>query len=225
MSAQQHMSQVALAALHPTQITVGKAEVAAKRAQWATLKRKEREHTLATHWFPAVRGPGGRHFIVDHHHLGLALKQEAVESVWVMVLDDLSEIDGEQFWRLMEFHRWAHPYDETGRRRAYGAIPASVANLRDDPYRSLAGFVRKAGGYAKDAAPFAEFLWADFFRPQIAHKALRKTKAEPLPSEAVQHALSLARSPAARHLPGWTGVMPSGPAAAAGSAGTTTIAA
>ena len=205
MSTQQHLIQVALADLHPTQITVGAAEVATKRAQWAGLKRKERERMLAGHWFPAVRGPAGRYFIVDHHHLGLALKQEAVRSVWVMLLDDLSELRGEPFWRLMEFHRWAHPYDERGKRLDYDRIPANVAKLRDDPYRSLAGFVRRAGGYAKDTAPFAEFLWADFFRPQIVRKALAPSGTEALPSEAVQQALAFARSPAARHLPGWTG--------------------
>ena len=27
--------------------------------------------------------------------------------------------------------------------------------------------MRIAGGYAKDTAPFSEFLWADFFRPRV----------------------------------------------------------
>ncbi|WP_213959156.1 ParB-like protein [Variovorax sp. dw_954] len=206
MSSHQHLIQAALADLHPTQITVGRAEVVAKRAQWAQLKRKERDRTLAAHWFPAVKGPNGRFYIVDHHHLGVALHEERVESVWVMPLDDLSEVAGENFWRLMEFHRWAHPYDETGKRRGYDAIPSKIAKLRNDPYRSLAGFVRNAGGYAKDAAPFAEFLWADFFRPQIPVKTLERGSDGTLLPEAVQQAVALARGPAARCLPGWTGV-------------------
>jgi len=210
MSAQQHLIQVSLSALHPTQMTVGAAEVASKRTQWASLKRTERERTLSAHWFPAVRGPRERYYIVDHHHLGLALNEESVESVWVMLLDDLSETVGEQFWRLMEFHRWAHPYDERGRRREYDAIPDSVAKLRDDPYRSLAGFVRKAGGYAKDAAPFTEFLWADFFRPRFARKKLVAGKTGMLPDDALREALAMARSPAARYLPGWSGANASG---------------
>lgn len=213
MSAQQHLIQVPLATLHPTQITVGNVEVAAKRSQWAALDAKARERTLAGHWFPAVRGPGGRYFIVDHHHLGLALDEEGVESVWVMLLDDLSAVEGEQFWRAMEFHRWAHPYDERGRRRDYAAIPSRVSKLRNDPYRSLAGLVRKAGGYAKDAAPFAEFLWADFFRLQITRKKLRPTPgAQALPAETLQQALALARQPNARYLPGWAGVTTPGTA-------------
>jgi len=212
MTAKQDLITVALEDLRPTQITVGGAEVATKRAQWSQLKRKERERTLATHWFPAVRGPGGHYYIVDHHHLGFALHEEAVKTVWVMQLDDLSEVKGEQFWRLMEFHRWAHPYDEKGKRRDFAAIPSNVSKMRNDPYRSLAGFVRQAGGYAKDAAPYTEFLWADHFRPLVPARTLQPSATEALPKAAIDKAVTLARAPAARHLPGWTGV--TGPAAA-----------
>lgn len=206
MSAKTHLISVELQDLRPTQITVGGAEVAAKRAQWKQLKRKERERTLQAHWFPAVRGPGEEFFIVDHHHLGRALYEESVRRVWVMQLDDLREAQGQQFWRLMEFHRWAHPFDERGKRRGFSAIPADVSQLRDDPYRSLAGFVRKAGGYAKDAAPYAEFLWADYFRPLVADKALQPSACEVMPQAAIDKAVALARLPSARCLPGWTGV-------------------
>ena len=118
-----HLLPAKLAELHPTQITVGLAE-------WARLKRRARAHLLAAHWFPAVKGPGGRFYIVDHHHLGLALQQEQIAQVWVMQLDDFSELKGETFWRLMEFRRWAHPYDQRGQRRDYSSIPGDVSALR-----------------------------------------------------------------------------------------------
>jgi len=130
-----------------------------------------------------------------------------VETVWVMQLDDFSEVEGELFWRLMEFHRWAHPFDEQGKRRDFDAIPSNVSKLRNDPYRSLAGFVRKAGGYAKDAAPYAEFLWADFFRPLIPPKKLQPTDTEALPQSSIDKAVVIARSHSAHHLPGWTGAI------------------
>jgi hypothetical protein len=54
-------------------------------------------------------------------------------------------------------------------------------------------------GYAKDAVPFAEFVWADFFRPQIPVKRLQPAEDGTLSSvDAVQQAVALARSPAAR---------------------------
>lgn len=206
MPAQHHLIQVPLTALHPTQITVGLAEVAAKRAHWATLDSGARARALAGHWFPAVLGPGGRYYIVDHHHLGIALEEVGIESAWVMLLDDLSVAQGEHFWRAMEFRRWAHPYDERGRRCDYDAIPSRMSRLRNDPYRSLAGLVRDAGGYAKDAEPFAEFLWADFFRSHIARKKLRAAPgSRTLPADALTQALALARQPSARYLPGWAG--------------------
>lgn len=205
MSQSQPLISVSLADLLPTQMTVGAAEVAAKRAQWVGLKRKERARLLTSHCFPAVKGPEGRYYITDHHHLGLALHEEKVDTVWVMPLADLSDTKGDTFWRVMEFRRWAHPYDEKGQRAGYTAIPKSISKLRDDPYRSLAGFVRQAGGYAKDAAPFSEFLWADFFRPLVSRKQLQATGTSALPAELLQHAVALARSRAAHYLPGWTG--------------------
>ena len=52
-----------------------------------------------------------------------------------------------------------------------------LTKLQNDPYRSLAGLVRMAGGYAKVEAPFSEFLWADFFRPRVtARQISRPTK-------------------------------------------------
>src|SRR3974377_1798791 len=40
----------------------------------------------------------------------------------------------------------------------------------DDPFRSLAGELRRAGGFAKDTTPFSEFLWPDFLRRQMSRK-------------------------------------------------------
>lgn len=206
MPVQQHMEQAVLADLRPTQMTVGAAEVAVKRSQWAQLKPKARDKLLQSHWFPAVRGPRERFYIVDHHHLGQALTHEKVQNVWVMQLADFSGVETDLFWRLMEFHHWAHPYDEKGQRHDFAAIPKRLTQLRDDPYRSLAGEVRKAGGYAKDSAPFTEFLWADFFRPYFGKSELGHVDGQGLPQACVVSAVALARSAKARFLPGWSGV-------------------
>lgn len=205
MSSTEHhpLIEFDLAKLRPTQITAGFAEVARKRADWARLPRKGRRRLLDSHWFPAVLGPRGRYHIVDHHHLGMALLQEGVERVSVMVLADLSYLEPAIFWRVMEQRNWAHPFDQTGERRAYADIPARIPQLVDDPYRSVAGLLRGAGGYAKDTAPFAEFLWADYLRQHIALAEIDKSM-----DLAVREALGLARSPLARYLPGWSGVLP-----------------
>jgi hypothetical protein len=72
--------------------------------------------------------------------------------------------------------------------------------LIDDPFRSLAGALRRVGGYAKEVLPFSEFLWADFLRRRMRRKDVERDFAA-----AVEQALALARSEAADYLPGWCG--------------------
>jgi hypothetical protein len=194
------LARVQLRLLRPTQLSVGYAEVELKSRQWARLGKKERKLQLERHVFPAVLGPGKNYYIVDHHHLGIALVREGIEEVFVATLDDMSWLRPRVFWRTMEFRAWSHPYDHEGKRRDYRDMPQRLTQLEDDPYRSLAGLVRAAGGFAKDQAPFVEFLWADYFRPLVAARLIKKD-----PRRAARVATRLARSQAARYLPGWTG--------------------
>jgi hypothetical protein len=192
-----------LDALRPTQITVGYHEVRAKRAHWKSLDKPSRAQAIATHWFPAVLGPQQQHFVVDHHHLGLALIEEGVREVQVMVLRDLSWLEPMIFWRMMEHYQWVHPFDAEGKRHDYARLPDKLTEMVDDPYRSLAGELRHFGGYAKDMTPFSEFLWADYLRLKIAEKRVRKDF-----DKALKDALACAHDPEARYLPGWSGKMP-----------------
>ncbi len=196
----QHLFKVELHKLRPTQLTVGYAEVQAKRGLWTGMAKARRQEFLKNHWFPAVLGPGNNHYIVDHHHLGLALLEEKVTSSYVVLLKDLSMIDKDEFWTLMDHHQWVHPYDAKGKRRAVTDLPKALTDLLDDPYRSLAGEVRHAGGFPKDATPFAEFLWADFFRRRIKLSQLKRD-----PAACLVQAIALCHSLEAAHLPGWSG--------------------
>jgi hypothetical protein len=73
---------------------------------------------------------------------------------------------------VLDNHRWVYPYDAKGERRHFRDIPKTVAELKDDPFRSLAGELRRVGGFAKDTTPFSEFLWADFLRRRISRKSV-----------------------------------------------------
>ena len=53
-----------------------------------------------------------------------------------------------------------------------GTFRKTVADLKDDPFRSLAGELRRVGGFAKDTTPFSEFLWADFLRRKMSRKGV-----------------------------------------------------
>ena len=196
-----HVIPAPVRRLRPTQMTVGYAEVLFKREHWRAMNREQRHAFIEDHSIPAVAGPDGRHFIVDHHHLCLALLEEGVADVRLALLADLSTLDPEEFWLVMDHRQWAHPYDDRGHRQPLDRIPKKLGKLADDPYRSLAAAVRMAGGYPKDQTPFAEFQWADFFRRRIAAGLLRRD-----PNAALSQSLSLAHSTEAMHLPGWTGV-------------------
>ena len=188
--------------LRPTQMAVGMREVERKRADWRDRARAAvgAGEFLGAHMIPAVIGPGGQPWLVDHHHLALALHLEGVEDVLVSVVARLDHLPKRRFMAFMDAHNWLHPYDATGARCNWKDLPRHVGKLEDDPWRSLAGEVRRAGGFAKTPTPYSEFLWADFFRDRIrAHQIEEKF------GKAIARATDLARSHAARHLPGWAG--------------------
>ena len=198
------LKPVAILDLRPTQITVGMREVAAKRKHWRqeTKKNKTAEF-LGKHMIPVILGPKDRHYVIDHHHLARALHEEGVKELLVTVVANLSRLEPESFWFMLDNHNWMHAFDDQGRRRPYKDVPKSVIGLIDDPFRSLAGELRRAGGFAKDTTPFSEFLWADFLRRRIKRKAVEADF-----GHALDRALQLARSPDAEYLPGWCGPSP-----------------
>jgi hypothetical protein len=189
-----------LAELRPTQISVGMREVAAKRREWRRKHGDKAGTFLAEHMIPVVLGPKERRYVIDHHHLARALHEEGVVSIATTLVANLSKLDRTAFWVFLDNRGWMHPFDDKGRRRDYDAIPQSIRELVDDPYRSLAGGLRRAGGFAKDTTPFSEFLWADFLRRRIDRKEV-----ETHFDRALAAALKLARGLDADYLPGWCG--------------------
>src|SRR5215472_13534221 len=194
------LKPVPLAELRPTQITVGMREVAEKRRNWRAKHGDKAGEYLGTHMIPVVLGPRDRRYIIDHHHLARALFDEGVDSVLTSVVSDLGRLDREAFWVVLDNRGWMHPFDDKGRRRGYDELPKSVDELVDDPFRSLAGELRRAGGFAKDTTPFSEFLWADFLRRRMKRKAVEANF-----DHAIERSLQLAKSADANYLPGWCG--------------------
>jgi hypothetical protein len=184
-------------------MTVGFREVAEKRRAWTEIAESSGADFLGRHMVPVLLGPKGHPYVIDHHHLARALLDEGVEEVATTVVADLSSLDRDAFWVVADNRGWCHPYDGEGQRCAFKDIPRSIAGLKDDPYRSLAGELRRAGGYAKDTTPFSEFLWADFLRRRIKRKAVEADF-----EAVIAHALELARSKDANYLPGWCGPLP-----------------
>ena len=194
------LQPIPISSLRPTQITVGEHEVNEKRKRLRQRGAKKIGNFLGDHLIPVIRGPKKRHYVIDHHHLALALLNEGVKNVLVTIVADLSGLTPDDFWLVLDHHSWVHPYDENGRRRDFSKIPKSIDKLKDDPFRSLAGELRRVGGFAKDTTPFSEFLWADFLRRRMQRKRVVDNF-----RAAVKDAQKLAKSMDAHYLPGWSG--------------------
>jgi hypothetical protein len=133
------LTTVPIADLRPTQLTVGMREVEAKRKRWREIAAKEGGKFLGKHMIPTVLGPKARHYVVDHHHLARALHNAGVNDVAVTLIANLSKLEQDEFWTVMDNRSWMHPFDSKGQRRHYEDIPKRMAGLVDDPFRSLAG--------------------------------------------------------------------------------------
>ncbi len=193
---------VAIRDLRPTQITVGMREVAAKREAWRDKGSKQAGKFLGRHTIPVILGPQREHYVIDHHHLALALLEEGQDELLVTIVADLHRLDPDCFWFVLDNRGWTHPFDEKGRRRGYEDVPRAVKDLVDDPFRSLAGELRRRGGFAKDTTPYSEFLWADFLRRRMKRKQVEADF-----DAALDAALTLAKSEDADYLPGWSGAV------------------
>jgi hypothetical protein len=175
-------------------------EVEVKRKRLAALSPEDLEAFLEAHPVPAVIGPAEKLYITDHHHLARAALAAKIDQACVAVEADFSSLKFDDFWLQMDKKSWVHPLDQHGVRHRYYCIPSRLDQMVDDPYRSLAGFVRDAGGFVKTQGAFVEFIWADYFRRNIA---IEDVEAD-FP-KAARHAKRLAKKPLAKRIPGYKG--------------------
>ncbi len=191
---------VKLSSLRPTQLTVGMLQVKHKRERLQAYEKRPAEliNFILGHPIRVVLGPADKAYVIDHHHLALALIKEDFETAPMEIEDDFSALASGPFWKKMAAKDFLHLVDADGKNKKLTALPKNLKRLEDDPYRSLAGFVREAGGFRKVQTPFAEFLWADYYRARIREKLLDRNF-----QKALSEALRLAAHKDARSLPGY----------------------
>ncbi len=184
--------------LHPTQFALGEVAVECKRE---TIETKQKARKLDKYLadperrIPAVVGPHGRLYIVDHHHLSAALYRAKAgdwrgksQKVQVEIQGNFAALglSDQAFWEVMAMENkvWAFdaegkPVDDFGARLA----AMDMGDLKDNPYRTLSRWTRESCGYLKKgkdqclpldttkiepSAPyFMEFYWARFLRRQL----------------------------------------------------------
>ena len=188
--------------LKPTQFAVGMLEVDEKLKEIQKLKKPELKKFVKENPVPVVLSPEGEIFIVDKHHFLCICYQMGIDKVKINVIHDLTgkKMSYPSFWKWMTQSRNMYPFCQFGegpREALY--LPRDIRGLADDPYRSLAWFVRKAGAFENSEKNFAEFRWANFFRSK---KLLDKHGPRGL-AAALPKAVKLAQSAAAKDLPGF----------------------
>jgi hypothetical protein len=194
------MNTLEIARLRPTQMTHGERQIARKTAAYRALSARDRKMAIAEKPIAIVLGPGETPYVIDHHHVACALSRAGVERVPFVLVRDFSTLAPAQFWLTLENRSWAYPYDAARRRAAFADMPRHMWDAVDDEFRSLAAFVRAAGGYEKTDVPLADFRWADFF-----HARLPCPASDADFDALMQPALVLARGDAAAGLPGFIG--------------------
>lgn len=182
--------------LEVTQKCVGFLEVQEKVKKIEKLSDEERKVYLKQEPIPVVIGPQGKMYMVDHHHLARAIYESGHKTVYVEPFLDLSHLNIKEFWQEMIAKKYTYLKDN-GVDITPADLPKSIEFTTDDVYRSLAGQVRKGGGFSKTTIPFAEFQWADFFRTRIKIKPGKIGY-----QDAIQEAITLAKTDQAKGLPG-----------------------
>lgn len=188
--------------LRPTQFAVGMLEVDEKIKSVREMGKKKRRNFIEEHVVPVIIGPDAEMYVVDHHHFLVVCYYLAIEKVRVKVVKDLSNsgLRYRKFWKWMNKSRNSYPFCQFGEGpRSELYLPKDIRGLADDPYRSIAWFVRKSGAFESSDKNFAEFKWANFFRKKglLDEEGLKGFE------KALVNAVSLAQSKEARRLPGY----------------------
>ena len=192
-----------IAALHPTQMCVGLAEVRSRQVYFSQESRERRLRYLRTKPIPLVSLEGRDHWMVDRHHRlrGLIEIDPQAEAFGYVVLE-LRGLDRRGVLEQLHRRGWLYLYDGRGLGPLSPmALPEDLTGLQDDPYRSLVWKLKKEGLIEPaPLIPFHEFRWGAW---------LRRRPLPPFSSSELEPALpaarTLVRSAAASHLAGWKG--------------------
>ena len=195
--------EVAVASLHPTQMCVGLAEVMHRIKDFSGESEKERREYLRGKPVPVARNSNGELWMMDRHHrLRGLLGVHPEATAWAYVVLDVPAAGSDQVLQALQQRGWLYLYDGRGLGpHQPAALPATLMDCQDDPFRSLVWKLKKEGVIeAAPLIPFHEFRWGAWLR----RKALPPFSSQRL-EPALPAARAYARSAAASRLAGCKG--------------------
>jgi hypothetical protein len=100
--------------------------------------------------------------------------------------------------------------DQNGNAITPSALPTSIKDLSNDPFRSLAGAVRESCGFEKgdkssSAEDYLEFQWTEYLRANWSQTGIAPNDIDTNFDDASKAALHLPTQKDAMSLPGYTG--------------------
>lgn len=224
----------------PTQAAFGEVDAACAQRyleDLAARKDGSLRDELSDKLAPGILGPGGKVYITDHHHLSTALLRAFLpyqipmhhRTLFVCVTQDMSSLEEGKFWEIMKDNELVWLHDERGNNITVADLPISVKSLKDDPFRTLALYIRQSYGIVKcggkatnkifpqckggavQARPFIEFRWANEFRKLFYSTGIYREsdQAQVMAFEAIfNDVMKFTLSDDAKHLEGWNEMMP-----------------
>jgi len=194
----QSWCMIAIDQLRPTQTAVGMLRVEdtvqkLRGKDTAALQKYAKKKSIV-----AVIGPDSQFYLADRHHLARSLLELRLKEVPIKVIGKID--NPATFWHDMRQNNWAYPVDQYGHNIDPNTLPTTIAELKNDPYRSLSAYAQETGAYTKGQdAYFVEFAWSTYFGNAMQWRPIdRKNLAE-----AIHQAKKLACQPAAAALPGF----------------------
>jgi hypothetical protein len=195
--------EVAVAALQPTQLCIGLAEIRSRQHDFARDTPEQQRRYLRSKPVPLVRNQTGDLWMIDRHHrLRALLELDASVTTFGYLVAEVASSSRAKTLRELQSRGWLYLHDGRGQGPwPPEQLPTSLLDLQDDPYRSLVWKLKKEGVLRpQPLIPYHEFRWGAW---------LRRRPLPPFHSGCLEPALPtarrLARSPAASHLDGWKG--------------------
>lgn len=196
--------RIALDQLHPTQGGIGLIQVEDEVESLKDDSPEKIDKRIAKKVIPIVvvqkETDEPTYYLVDRHHLTSALWRVGVREAQVTVVGKIAPT--EDLWPTMIKNHWAWLKDEKGQAIQPEQLPQRIADLKDYPYRSLAGMIEDEGYINKLGNPyFVEFAWAQWLGQQMNWQTITRDQLVQQRKQAEQ----LACSPKAKGLPGYPG--------------------
>jgi len=177
-------SIVEIKELHPTQFNIGVDEMKEKKDELGKMSPEELNTFLKANPCPVVIGPDGVPYITDNQHranaafqvqnshrAATALGESGQPTMYMKVVANYSgrkpPMTQAEFEEVMTNSKEPLAYlHDKGKLRSFDQLPKHVWDMTDDPYRSLAGFLKKRAWKVENEY-FEQFYVAEWLRTEL----------------------------------------------------------